>query len=570
MNIFGIPIGPHDIIIIIIAIIIIVLQIRSFYGTWKRMNLFSGIFGTKEIDQTYARKLVDGETKGFTVTSSNENPYFLKIQDSINSYVENNRSIDFQLIKDTVDGNCNAVEEDIQTQIPIPLYLGLAGTMMGIIVGIGYMWGSGFLKDLGKADASALTTLLSAVAIAMVCSIIGLAMTTICTWLFKGSKLFTEQRKSEFFSWLQQSLLPEVATSDLQAIQKIAGTLNRFNATFSKHASDFGQTLQQVQGIAGQQKQLAATVQQMAANAVTMAKANADATDRLANNAEILDNFNDYLEGINGYLTKLQEFVNKFDKEEERLHVLETMAAFFEQEKAQIEKREDEMRKVVGGFDVVVKKFTGELRQSIVDENKQLKSIIGQQSIIFKDALDAQTKQAEAASKEMIDKLQEQFKQLPDAVAAINNLRDLPKDINSMMQRIEAANSKLISELKDAVAKMPKGGGAGNGTPIIVSGGNGDENSPAQVYIPKIYKWLLGIAVVLVVIFSGIGAYCNWTASEEAKKQTELISMQKDSTALDYAGTISESVDTTAVLPAEAVGTLDAPLINKKEKKANN
>jgi hypothetical protein len=56
---------------------------------------------------------------------------------SVNNYLIRNRgaSSDFNLIKDIVERNTNAVEEDINISIGIPLYLGLMGTMLGIVIG---------------------------------------------------------------------------------------------------------------------------------------------------------------------------------------------------------------------------------------------------------------------------------------------------------------------------------------------------------------------------------------------------------------------------------------------------
>ena len=59
----------------------------------------------------------------------------------MNNYLDNNKSAvsDFHLMKDIVDRNCDAKEEEIQTQIPVPLYLGLIGTMSGILIGVGFL-----------------------------------------------------------------------------------------------------------------------------------------------------------------------------------------------------------------------------------------------------------------------------------------------------------------------------------------------------------------------------------------------------------------------------------------------
>jgi biopolymer transport protein ExbB/TolQ len=167
----------HYIIIIVAVIIIIILQVTSLIGTLKRMKFYSRIFGEKKAFEYSLVVDSNGRTNGFAVESgSNDNPYFNRINSSINNYVKNNESIDFQLLKDTVDANCDSVEEDIHTQIPIPLYLGLAGTMLGIIVGVGYLWVSGDLDSLLSVNKNAQATnntegivvLLGGVAIAMI------------------------------------------------------------------------------------------------------------------------------------------------------------------------------------------------------------------------------------------------------------------------------------------------------------------------------------------------------------------------------------------------------------------
>ena len=74
----------------------------------------------------------------------------LVIIDSINKYLEKNKDAvtDFNLIRDIIDRNTDSIEEEIQTQIPIPLYYGLMGTMLGILIGVIALVFSGSLGNL--------------------------------------------------------------------------------------------------------------------------------------------------------------------------------------------------------------------------------------------------------------------------------------------------------------------------------------------------------------------------------------------------------------------------------------
>ena len=73
------------------------------------------------------------------VIINNENEVAKEIENSINTYLIKNKGAvsDFNLIKDIVERNCDAVESEIESVTPMPLYIGLVGTMLGIIVGLG-------------------------------------------------------------------------------------------------------------------------------------------------------------------------------------------------------------------------------------------------------------------------------------------------------------------------------------------------------------------------------------------------------------------------------------------------
>lgn len=224
----------HYLIVIVIIVVIVVIQIRFFLDTKWKINDFSWIFpeqdkeyklqkealieainsaGNKFLDEMlknsklnadkyhYVRQNADGEDipvfqrekakKDLIAKISNEAGIFVShnnstlktIVGSINDYLKNNKTVsDFHLMKDIVDRNCDAQEEEISTQIPIPLYMGLVGTMAGILVGILYLWLSGGIGDLlsagGGSGADGVEALLGGVALAMISSILGIILTT--------------------------------------------------------------------------------------------------------------------------------------------------------------------------------------------------------------------------------------------------------------------------------------------------------------------------------------------------------------------------------------------------------
>ena len=495
----------HYIIIIVAVIIIIILQVTSLIGTLKRMKFYSRIFGEKKAFEYSLVVDSTGRTNGFAVESgSNDNPYFNRINSSINNYVKNNESIDFQLLKDTVDANCDSVEEDIHTQIPIPLYLGLAGTMLGIIVGVGYLWVSGDLDSLLSVNKNAQATnntegivvLLGGVAIAMICSIVGLSMTTYCTYRFKGCRLTIEQRKSDLYTWLQQHLLPEVATDDLQAIGKISRSLQNFNTTFKQHTDAFAKTLASVQTIMSQQRELAKSVAQMGQDANAMASANAIAASRLEQSGEKLGQFADYLDSINGYVDEVHKFTENFKEENLRLGALEEIRDFFLNEKKEIERRNNSMSAKVGKFDDAFQKAMQDLRASMAEENKELQKLVGQRTVAFEEGINEQKKLFDTANQEILAEFKQQINTLPQAVHAINSLQNLPSQIQALVDNVDSSNKDMIKQLKNALPS------------VVIQGDNNSGYSHGQPVIPSWLKWLIAICVVIIT-FANIFNSCN-------------------------------------------------------------
>ncbi len=94
----------------------------------------SGDFGDSDspklfFEQNQNDNQIDKSEVNIIESYATKNLVFEKILFSTNNYLIRNRgaSSDFNLIKDIVERNIDAVEEDINSSIGIPLYLGLMG-----------------------------------------------------------------------------------------------------------------------------------------------------------------------------------------------------------------------------------------------------------------------------------------------------------------------------------------------------------------------------------------------------------------------------------------------------------
>ncbi len=256
---------------IILTAIIVVIQFYIFLGTWHQVRLFQGVvpdvaligvlkiyLTAEELNQTppdvilshvsnfrNPDRVMSGAPADFaeiTLIESpqNENEVFKKILHSINTYLLRNRGAmsDFNLIKDITERNANAVEEEINLTISIPLFLGLMGTMLGIVIALFSMADvSQALKEAVEGEdtlAQGISILLGGVKIAMIASLVGLSLTTVNSgWFFKGSKSLVETNKNLFYTLIQTELLPVINQSLGSTFESLQRNLLKFNNEFT-------------------------------------------------------------------------------------------------------------------------------------------------------------------------------------------------------------------------------------------------------------------------------------------------------------------------------------------------
>lgn len=519
----------HFIIIGCIIAFLIALQIYIFIRNLIQMHAFRRTFGKPGTKVTYsAKKNESNQVIG--VQADFENEYFDRIQDSIGEYMEGNAggTIDFQLIKDAVDRNCDSVEEDCNAQVPLPLYIGLAGTMLGIIVGIGYLWVTGQLDTLldltQQVDTSnganvtdgsdGIKTLLGGVAMAMIASISGLTFTTIATWIFKGIKLQVEIGKNSFFTWMQSNLLPEVASDAVDALKKLGRTLGTFNRDFARNSEAFGQTMDRILGVNSTQNALLSNVERMNGEIEAMSKRNLEVAGRLSGAMSVLNGFAEYIQSINGYTTSLKHFTTMFNSEADRLHVLETMKEFFDLQGQRLKEREDSLKKGMGKLDNALLEGAGQLKNRFNDTTEELKKLMTQQKEQFKTLLSAQTHMFEEAHKTLINSMKSELNVLPQTAAAINTI---PGKINSLLDGYKKENDKLVDQLSRSLSALNRTLAEISNQGAVVTDKNGETVIRPTSTVPK---WMNYVIVTLVGVMAAacvVNTYFGYKTYNETK-----------------------------------------------------
>ncbi|MBR0500643.1 MAG: hypothetical protein IJJ72_06570 [Bacteroidales bacterium] len=432
--------------------IILYFQFKTYTSTVKKIKNYRDIFTSHpEVDCTIKKDENTGFVNG--ISCSHYNVTLNAILNSINQYLANNKGsiADYHLIKDIVDRNCDSVDEEISSQVPIPLYYGLMGTMAGIIIGVLSLIICGDLHKLlgatgaAGSGANGITALLLGVGLAMIASIFGIILTTVGSSKAKDSKVTVEANKNTFLSWIQASLLPELSSDAAEALHHLAANLNDFNNTFSVNNNELKETLQTVKEATKDQGQLLQKINHL--NITRIATANVEVYDHLRNCTEEIGQFGQYVHGINNYVNTARELIQKLDDANERTRLIEEMAQFFKDERANLEAMKSLISTTIGDTDVRLSEAVSRLTQSTTSQFSALQTHLQERQFEFNRVVsDEQTN--------MMNALVEHRTAALNSIAESRRLFDeaLAQQMESMKQTFQSRIAELDSlteELKN-------------------------------------------------------------------------------------------------------------------------
>lgn len=521
----------------IIVAFIIALQIFFFVKNVLRMRDYKKIFA-EENSWGIAH---NPETNFVSGIYGRGNNVFESIKDSINKYLENNSGsvIDFSLLKDAVDRHCDSVENDINTLTPTPLYCGLAGTMAGVIVGLGSLITTGSITDLlssGSGNfgtaAEGVNDLLSGVAWAMLASIMGILLTTIASLLFKRYKLQGEFGKNTFLAWLQAKLLPELPSNTSDALNRLVKNLNKFNNTFAENTSSLRGALREVNESYRIQGDIIKAVHDM--DVMKMAKANVRVLEELKECTDKLEQFNEYLDDIHGYTDAIHTFTTQFEQEANRLHVLEEIQQYFMRHKAEIAKDSADV-------DIALRDALRTLKETANTNANELNSTLVQQAEEFKRIIADEKESFENLNVELRTMFSAELNQIPMLQKQLAEIAGIPGKLDQLIDRMECSNSALASSVNGTMVRTAKeltaasfhGEASPYATPQVLSGW---------------MKWTIVVSVILIALACISNTIYNiWFAEDNSPSVTATISEADDTDSIMNAPISVDSVETQPV-----------------------
>lgn len=479
----------------VLIVILLIIQLSFAWDTWKTQKKLKNIFSSKST----AYQLVN-ENDFNVIKTTHKNEILDEILHSLNYYLEKNKGAanDYHLIKDIVDRHCETYEEKVSAQSPIPLFVGLAGTMFGILIGVLFLVSSGNLEALLKISepktmnteysiinennasnideptkksyntkldnegnkkedntnrgADGIIELLGGVGLAMFSSLVGIILAVITSSIGVKSNNTLERNKNVFYSWVQAELLPALSQNSNSAFHLLSSNLRLFNDTFSENTANLDNTLQLINESYKDQAVLIESIDKLEIKEI--ATANIRVYRELQASTDKISQFNEYLQMVTSYVNRVGELNENLNNHLDRTKAIEDMGVFFKEEITQIEQRKGVINKVVANIDNTLTDSVNDLEEHAFKQIEQYKNALLRNNEVFKqtssESIELLEKSLSNQEKVHKDAFNNHHKIGEDALKAQLTLSEntIIEQQNIFKEKVDEISS-LVEELKD-------------------------------------------------------------------------------------------------------------------------
>ena len=356
--------------------------------------------------------MTDDDMDVSLISAVNSSNAFKQVIIETNEYLCKNAgtSADLGVLQDICEKKLEVKENAARSTLNLPLFLGLGGTFIGIIIGI-----IGFAVDLDSLfgtsnNSNSLQFLLYGIGCAMVASFIGLGFTIWNTAIsFKKATSSLDIKKGEYFDFLRRELMPTLSNSMTSSLNSLKGVLGHFVDKFGRNLDAYADSAELLNDNLEKQHLVLTQIQDL--GVTRMANRVASAFVQLNEAAEALNTFHQYQQSLNSTIQQvntgvgqIETLIMKFDNFINALNSVAnsqiTTMALQQQFKEAIEQhfptgsdgREiwrkefdhllEDAQKVSGQLNSQLAQNTGYVQQFVNDNNKFFTSFDEMQSIL--------------------------------------------------------------------------------------------------------------------------------------------------------------------------------------------
>lgn len=234
-------------------------------------------------------------------------PLFNEVINSTNAYLCKNKgaSADFNILQDTCERQIQRLDNSISNLINVPLYIGLAGTFLGIIIGLS---GIDFTTATGTIDPNSISQLLNGVIAAMVASLFGLGLTVWNTALnYKPAVYHSDTDKNHYYDFIQRELLPVLNIGMAGSLTSFRSVLNNFIVRFGENIDEYHDTAELLNDNLSKQQLVLEEINKLSLTRTSTTIA--ETFVNLKNSSEQLKMFLDYQTSLNQNVIEAQKVV---------------------------------------------------------------------------------------------------------------------------------------------------------------------------------------------------------------------------------------------------------------------
>jgi hypothetical protein len=291
------------------------ISIKSFSISKAILNdstLFDEYLNNIGEDTAYLINEEDSENVELLVVptiTKNHRQDFNEIIKSTNAYLCKNKgaSADFNILQDICERHLQKRDNEISNLINVPLYIGLAGTFVGIIIGL---WGIDFTATTEGTtttiSSSSISQLLNGVIAAMAASFVGLCFTVWNTAMaYKPAVYQNDTDKNHYYDFIQRELLPYLNEGVAGTLGSFRDVLNQFIRKFGENMNDYKESGELLNENLQKQQTVLEEI-----NKLSLTKTSQKIVEVFANlkdSAEHLEKFQGYQRGLNEYVDRTEK-----------------------------------------------------------------------------------------------------------------------------------------------------------------------------------------------------------------------------------------------------------------------
>lgn len=453
----------------------------------------------------------------------------------INTYLIKNRAngIDFHLISDIVNKHVENERSQIENRLPGPLYIGLAGTMLGIILGLSSVdFSASTLERVTSAGGDGLSSiepLIKGVQVAMTASFFGLLITTVFSvFVFKKAQSDVEDGRSEFLSFLQAELMPRMSKGILPEVTTLSKKLDRFSRSTVKAISSLDAIVQTSVKSVEIEAQLLADIKKLDLD--KMSHANIMLLNQLKGMMDSFKNFASYYNELNNSMSQTSTLVSRLNTLVENsgnLNIgLELMSQgvedsrrateFFNKHIQSFKEYDTAIVAAVSNTDSSMKGAVSELSKSVEDQASVFKSIVADYDLklrsAFEESINIFVKNMKKVSADSLNAIQEgvpKFEQLDklSQLEKLNEMQGLKESINRLTDSSENLHDSLMKNQKEQVVLLKNLSNISipnSSSPVIIEKQSKGDSKNGKIIgnIDLVLKWTAYLTVIGIGIYS--------------------------------------------------------------------